>query len=123
MVPRVYASIWNDEKRGRIYRLEKELIYCGIEVPVGFECDGASVPRIFWSTVFPPGDEKALFAAIIHDFLYRTHPVGWTKKLADETFHELLIRGGVSKWRAWKAYIAVKLFCGSAWRDGGKYNG
>lgn len=87
-------------------------------VPRGFESDGASVPRMFWRLVFPTIDPKALRAAIAHDYIYRTHPEGWTKEEADDMFYDLLVEDGVPKWRAWLAYKAVDLFGGWSWNEG-----
>lgn len=93
-------------------------------VPRHFESDGASVPRLLWWLVFPAEDLTALRAAIAHDCIYRLHPEGWTKEDADKMFWETLIRDGVSRWRAWLAFVGVSLFGGRAWRDmGGLANG
>ena len=70
--------------------------------------------------MFPPGDDKALRAAFVHDFIYRTHPDGWTRELADLMFHDLLIRGGIPWYRAKAAYLGVRLFGGAAWKAGGR---
>ena len=92
-----------------------------ITVPCGFQSDGASVPRAFWRLIFPKGDEKALRAAIIHDWIYRTHPAGWTKAEADKLFYELLKADGVPTWRAWLAYQGVKWFGHIAWNTRGEW--
>jgi len=42
-----------------------------IIVPKGFEWDGGSVPRIFWTIVDPWG--PASKAYLLHDWLYYTH--------------------------------------------------
>lgn len=91
-----------------------------ITVPVGFRSDGASVPRFFWRWVFPPGDTRALRAAFVHDWIYRTHPENWTKEEADELFHELLIEDGMPERYARRAYWGVRLFGSSAWHQGGQ---
>ena len=119
-LPLIEVAIHTEDERGNVYTLLKPLLYCGLEIPAGFESDGASVPRLFWSTVFPPGDSKALRPAIIHDYIYRTHPERWTRKMADETFYEMLVSAGISKWRAYKAYLGVRLFGQSAWEAQGK---
>lgn len=81
-----------------------------------FESDGASVPRLLWWLVFPSEDLTALRAAIAHDYIYRTHPAGWSKEEADQMFYDTLIRDGVAKWRAWIAYKGVAWFGIYAWR-------
>lgn len=93
-----------------------------IEVPVGFQSDGASVPRAFWRLVFPNSDNQALRAAFAHDWLYRNHPEGWTKEEADKMFYEVLQEDGISKWRAWLAYKGVDWFGWHAWETRGGEN-
>ena len=39
-----------------------------LAIPAGFECDLASIPRIFWSLLSPAG--KYARAAVLHDYLY-----------------------------------------------------
>lgn len=114
------VDVHQEDERGNVYTLLEPLDYMNLHIPAGFESDGASVPRFFWRAVFPPGDPKALHAAFVHDYIYRTHPEGWTKEAADKIFRHLLIGGGVEKWRAELAYLGVKLFGGSSWEQGGQ---
>ena len=106
---------------GNIFTLREDLTVEGITVPAGFASDGASVPRFFWRLVFPPGDQKALKAAFVHDFLYRTHPEGWTREAADLLFLKLLLKEGMPKFRAVLAWLGVRLFGGRAWQQGGPH--
>ncbi len=91
----------------------------GVEVAVtsGFKSDGASVPRFFWRTVFPPMNRRALRAAIIHDYLYRVCSYGLSRKEADELFLYLMLWDGVRPDRAYKAYFGVRLFGKKSWRS------
>lgn len=116
----VSVKVHEEDERGNVYTLTVPIIYCGLEIPAGFESDGASVPRFFWRCVFPPGEPRALLAAFVHDFIYRTHPTGWTKQSADKEFYYLLCVQGIARASAWLAYQGVKLFGGPAWRAGGK---
>ncbi len=57
-------------------RLVEDLIYQDARgrtclVPIGFECDGASVPRFLWA-LYPPFGEAYEPAAWLHDWLYAT---------------------------------------------------
>jgi hypothetical protein len=111
--------------KGRVFRLMEPLRIewrdkPALNIPWGFRSDGASVPRFFWRLVFPKGDEKALRAAFVHDWIYQTHPAGWTKEEADLLFYELLREDGVPTWRAWLAYKGVDLFGGLAWKTWGE---
>lgn len=85
-------------------------------IPRYFKSDGASVPRFFWRLVFPSSDTTALRAAFAHDYIYRTQPKEWTQEEADKMFFDLLIVDGMVRWRAWLAYIALRLFGWFAWK-------
>lgn len=77
-----------------------------ITVPKGFTTDAASVPRLFWSFLPPLG--RYTKAAVVHDYLYRTHLK--TKEDADKIFLWLMEDLGVEKVRRIAMYYAVKLF-------------
>ena len=117
-------DIHKTDERGNFFTLREPLwIDWGgrlLIVPYGFESDGASVPRFFWRLVFPPSDNRALRAAFAHDYIYRTHPAGWTKAEADAMFFDLLVADGIPVFRAYLAYLGVHFFGGSAWKAGGK---
>lgn len=114
------VDVHTSDEMGNVYTLREPLTYGGLTVPAGFESDGASVPRFFWRIVFPPGDTRALRAAFVHDWIYRTHPEGWSREAADNLFRRVLIEDGVSRSSAALAYYGVRLFGGGAWEAGGK---
>lgn len=115
-------NILTDKKSGDIFELRKCLRFnfrgVRIAVPPGFQSDGASVPRMFWRTIFPPLDRHALRAAILHDYLYREDNFGFGRKDADTLFLGLMILDGVEPIRAFIAYIGVRLFGQFSWRHG-----
>lgn len=119
-LPTIEVERHSEDERGNIFTLLSPLRYGGVDVPVGFDSDGASVPRALWGLVFPAEDLRAMFGAIFHDFCYRTHPATWEKKSADKTFKLLLIEGGVPSIRANLAYWGVRLFGKKAWEAKGK---
>lgn len=82
-----------------------------IIVPVKFETDFASVPRIFWS-IISPIDTHAK-AAVIHDYLYFTGQ--YNRKRADEIFKEALIVLNVEPWKVHVMYNAVRVGSWYAW--------
>ncbi len=88
-----------------------------IVVPQGFTWDGASAP--IRSGVRKDGLIRA--AALIHDYLYRnlgraTDALSFSRKGADKLFRTIMLEVGMSRWKAGKAYLAVRWFGGWAWR-------
>jgi hypothetical protein len=92
---------WIDTSAGRLRVLR------------GYITDGASIPRVFWITTGFPVDPDLLPAALAHDCLYGGEMV--PRKQADDIFHELLRTNGVGRYRAWKCWLAVRLFGGAVW--------
>lgn len=94
-----------------------------IEIPKGFRCDGASVPRALWLVLgFSPTD-PALLAAFPHDFSYRN---GRRRALADVVLYVGLLdlnpyNTNPGKWlwrlRSWFIYAGVRCFGWLAWRN------
>ena len=113
------VDIHRENERGDIITLREELMikFRGkmFIIPARFECDGASVPRFLWDSVSPQISPETLRGAVAHDYLYRNHVPGWTRKEADELFYELIREDGLSWYRSQKAYWGVRLFGGSAW--------
>lgn len=113
-------DIHQETERGDILTLEEDLTvrWRGrvVTVPAGFESDGASVPRLLWSSISPRLDPRTLRGAVVHDYLYRTAPENWTRKEADTLFYEFIREDGLSWWAAKKAFWGVRLFGGKSWR-------
>ena len=91
-----------------------------IVIPKGFSCDGMSVPRCLWSLVSPMIHPATIAAAILHDWLYRKTSHSFTRKQADQFFYLLMRKCKFSRWRAWLAYLGVRLFGGGSWAKGKK---
>ena len=85
-------------------------------IPAGFQSDGASVPQFLWSSVSPAIDPRTIRAAVVHDFLYRTAPDGWSRKDADELFYDFCREDGLSWWKSQKAYWGIRLFGSANWK-------
>lgn len=77
-------------------------------VPKDFITDLASVPRPMWA-LYPPNDTRTIRAAIIHDYLY-SGLVLVERKEADSILYDALISQGVTRYTAYKYWIAVRLF-------------
>ncbi len=119
----ISVRIHRANERGDVFTLLEtlEVKWRGrsVEVPSGFESDGASVPRFFWRSVFPPGDQKAFRGAVAHDWLYRAHLPKWTRREADQMFYDTMIADEVPRICAFLAWLGVRLFGAIAWKEGG----
>ena len=115
------VEIHQSDERGNIFRTGEALtfVFAGntVEIPVGFESDGVSVPKLFWGIISPQIDPKTLRAGVKHDYIYRVQPAGWTRKMADLMFLCTLIEDGVSPRKAFLAYRGVRMFGWIAWRQ------
>lgn len=90
-------------------------------IPAGFETDLASIPRLLWS-LYAPNDSETVSAAILHDWLYCCVK-NITRKEADLIFYQALIDNNAGYYKAFKYYIAVRVFGKSAFTYGtGKEN-
>lgn len=74
-------------------------------VPKGFESDGASTPS---KVELPSWGHEYAEAAIVHDYLYRTHRV--SRKRADKIFYEIMKYRGCHPIKAKVMYLAVRWF-------------
>lgn len=79
-----------------------------VDVPEGFEFDGASVPMVF-GMLIQRVEPKTLSAACLHDYLY-TEGRRYSRAKTDWIFFESLIVSWVNKCKAIVMYIGVRLW-------------
>lgn len=95
----VEPLIWED---GRFF----------IAVPPGFTCDFASVPVAFqW--IFPKMGTLTDRPAVLHDYIYAAEL--FERADCDRIFYNAMLHVGVSKWKAWAMYQAVRIGGGMVW--------
>lgn len=100
--------------RRPIWRLIEPLVYVSavarqeITVPVGFETDFASVPRL--PLVYLLAGNTAHEAAVLHDYLYRHPPHGLDRRTVDDVFYEAMTVTGEPRWRRVLMWLAVRTF-------------
>jgi len=82
-------------------------------LPKGYVCDGASIPRAFWSIIGSPFDPEKVPAAFVHDALYLTH--AFSRSDADEILFQLLQQGGCRLRTARTMWAAVRSCAQFAW--------
>ena len=74
-------------------------------VPVGFQTDFASVPRV--ALAFALCGDSAHAASVIHDAIYTFHWV--PRDVADAVLREAALVSGVPKWRAALLWAGVRV--------------
>lgn len=107
------------EKTGDFWELASDwaLVYDGDEyrLPAGFKTDGASIPRFLWRLCGTPLEVPRLYAALVHDWLYSGGDITASREDADKLFRDIQIALGVSRFKAYVEYYALRLFGGSHW--------
>lgn len=83
-----------------------------ILVPKGFQCDFASIPRLFWSVVGHPTGRYGK-AAIIHDYLYFAQIR--TRRQSDYIFYEAMEVLEVPFFKRWLMYHSVRTWGWMPW--------
>lgn len=76
-----------------------------VEVPKDYIFDFASVP-MFFRWFFPRQGRKYDRASCLHDWLYEAEI--YSRKKCDDVFLRAMIVEGVSRWRAYAMYYAVR---------------
>ena len=85
-----------------------------ITVKAGFNTDGASIPKAFWSILSSPFDGAVTYGAVIHDGLYTKMQL--PRKECDNLLREMALEKGYNKIKAFLVYYAVRMFGGSHWK-------
>ena len=100
-------------EKGGMWKIVEDwtLYYKGdlYDVPAGFETDGASIPRFLWRVCGTPLDVPRVFAAIVHDTLYSGMDPLATRAEADALYRDLQIALGISKFKAWIEWLALRI--------------
>ena len=101
------------------YILLDDLVYENntliITVKSGFWFDAISIPKIFWTLIDSPFTGKAVRSATIHDGLYASQHL--SKKDCDKIFLECMKCDGVSYFKRYAMYLAVKYGGHQAYND------
>jgi len=106
------------ESKAGLWYFDKEFSYnspfgSGI-IPVGFETDFGSIPP-WLRGIADDDDPMALCPFIRHDHRYSLG-IG-TREDADQELYDGCIACGMSKWKAWLIYRAVRFGGASHWKQ------
>lgn len=97
-----------------VYRHNK---YGEITVKAGFETDFASVPGYVLLPGLVPRVGKVKWSSVVHDWIYRGHEFDrFNRKQADKIFLDAAIECGMDVWRAYIAYLGVRVGGWAAWK-------
>lgn len=104
---------------GRNWVVYEDFIYVSpritVHVPKGFETDFASIPRALWRWMSPT-DKRIGKPSIIHDWIYRTPAVPFTRQQADNELREAMKCVGASAFDRNAVYWAVRAGGGQAFK-------
>lgn len=84
-----------------------------IKAITGFNYNGASIPRIFWSIIGSPYTGRYQVPALIHDLLYATEY--FDRKTCDDIFLFLMKEYGVGYLKRYSMYWGVRAGGGLVW--------
>jgi hypothetical protein len=107
------------------YRLVSDFTYqcprflTRVVIKAGFVFDGASIPRLFWSTTGSPFLPEYIGPGLVHDNLYRagkeSNGARISRKTADYVFGHALELNAVGWYTRYKLYQGVRLGGWKAW--------
>lgn len=104
---------------GDTWMVISEFVYVSpritIHVPVGFETDFASIPRLLWRWMSRT-DKRIGKPSIIHDYIYRTPSIDFTRQQADNELREAMKCVGANAFDRNVVYQAVRFGGGNAFR-------
>lgn len=96
----------------RRYVVARDWHVQGHVVPMGFQTDGASIPRLAFLLVGGKYEPEVVGGAVLHDYLYDLKPRNkeTTRAEADGLFRAMLLRDKAGPLRAHAMWIAVRAF-------------
>lgn len=80
-----------------------------VRIPEGYVFDGCSIPRWAWSIVGYPFEPDLIEAACVHDWYCEKAQHYFERTIGDSVFLKLLADAGVTSWRRWIMFAAVRM--------------
>lgn len=120
-----YEHIGKDGKAARLLG-DYHFAINGVDYVIkrGFEWDGASIPKLMRWKYGSPFDLVHLIGGLVHDAIYADeifyssslHLADFTRREADNTYYCLIHKMGATVLRAFKEWLAVRIFGYSHWK-------
>lgn len=105
---------------GRNWVVYEPFTYCSprvcITIPKGFETDFASIPHMLWRWM-QPTDKAIGKPSIVHDWIYRTPSMPFTRAQADNELREAMACVGAPAWKRQAVYWAVRMGGGRSFQE------
>lgn len=80
------------------------------EVPAGFVCDGASIPRFGWRLFGHPYDRIHVKSGVKHDYAYELGGDEQMRQAADREYRDGIRRDGAGRVRSQLEYLVLRMF-------------
>lgn len=116
----------------KMFRLLADYVYVvgkgwTITVPKGFVCDGASIPRVFWTLAGVRLGGRICAAGVVHDWIYYNNGAAvacgghdFSRYQGDGLFRRIMDEAGMETHRMRRCYWAVYACGWRAWRKHAK---
>jgi hypothetical protein len=110
-MPFIGNTVEYETTDGLVFKLTAPLVFVSLErgcrttIPVGFESDGCSTPKVIWNII--PSNGIYLRGAILHDWCYRETYL--PQDISDGIFLEAMVALGVSVLERTTIYDALRL--------------
>ena len=115
--PLIRLPLWQETEAVLMEDWHVEVLEDEYTVPAGVTTDGASIPRFLWRICGHPLEAPRVYAALMHDWLYRNaKTLGISRMQADKIYRALLRHFGISAWIANIEYTALRFFGGSSYK-------
>ena len=110
-----YPFINNTQLNVELFDDKKELGY-GFTIPKNFRWDGATIKPVFWLLIGSKTDARFKNPSMLHDYMCNNkYIVNFDRNFSSKVFRGMLLKAGVSKFKAQIMYLAVDIyqrFCG-----------
>lgn len=83
----------------------------GFTIPKGFKWDGATIKPIFWLLIGSKTDPRFKNPSLLHDYMCNNkYIVNFDRNFSSRVFKTMLLKAGVSKFKAQIMYLAVDIY-------------
>jgi len=117
LFPKLQPFYYPDKAEGWLLLEDFSITYNGYKLTAlkGFDYDGASINRIFWTLIGSPMDHDIIVGSMFHDLLYCVHLPEFPRCETDGLLKYLMGVYYADKAKQTAVYNAVRLFGNNHW--------